>query len=76
MLQTEVYISIFTLKLFLLSLFPDPLHFPQSLKCLLTAVETTFRRVSYLLSQIRLTHVGFLERHTCRNVLVSVTHSG
>jgi len=43
-------------------------------KIFLTAFETIFCRVSYLLSQVRLTHVGFHERH--RNLLVSVTYSG
>jgi hypothetical protein len=69
-----VYIFLFSFwNCFFWVYFPDPSYFRQGLQRMLTAVETTFRRVSYL-SQIRLTHVGFLERH--RNFLVSVTHSG
>lgn len=54
--------------------FLGPLYFRRGLQSFLTADETIFWRDSYLVSQIRLTHVGFLECH--RNLLVSVTHSG
>lgn len=73
-LQIGVRISIFTLKCFLLSYFLGPLYFRRGLQSFLTADETIFWRVSYFVSQVRLTHVGFLEWH--RNLLVSVTYSG
>jgi hypothetical protein len=54
--------------------FLGPLYFRRGLQIFLTADETIFWRVSYFVSQVRLTRVGFLECH--KNLLVSVTYSG